>query len=556
MNEWDEILFRALTKDKLSRWLDTLPSTDDIENDIARELTSAYPLVPLGRTAEHATFNITEEERTHTHILGLPGQGKSKLLELFMRHDVDRLLKDKSAPGFCLIDSSDFGNTCNKMLRYCREKGFKKIIIIDPNDMRNPVIGKVPAINIFGKLVEREAGMLRYSVSKHEAVAKVRNTLRILWESDGFAMEARINLFLRALTEVLWEANGTLSDLIYFTAKSNEQYESKRKYMIQRLRENDQARVTLEEVFQHMPPHVFQTEFGSTIRRLNPIFEGNLPLFLGSHVDAIDFPKLLGDGWIVLANLDPKSWDLPQQRFLGTLIIQEVISAQYQLVARGRKIPLFLYVDEVGRYATETLSELIDYKRTSNLKLVVAHQRYSQIKNKNVMDGISSSQFKVLFYADPDDRDRMLKTMFYGKMKEKASEAFHDLEVQHAVVKVGKIPPRKIRLLDIGEIAENEDKDLEFKKELYRQPWYKTRAQVIGQMNARFVRSVVHGPSAEYASKRVPEQKTKKSKGTDRKGTVGATRGRAKRKEDPGSAQRNGVPDNPPRRPPLLPDET
>jgi hypothetical protein len=92
------------------------PAAANYRKAVEKKLSSQYPPIVVGYESTFHKFFMLEEERTHTHILGLPGQGKSKLLEFFCRHDIDRLQNEDVAPGFCLIDSSDFGNTFKKVL--------------------------------------------------------------------------------------------------------------------------------------------------------------------------------------------------------------------------------------------------------------------------------------------------------------------------------------------------------------------------------------------------------------------------------------------------------
>jgi hypothetical protein len=67
-----DALFRSLTGEKFDSWKLALPKPEDVTNDVIRELGTNHPLVPVGHTAEYATFNITEEERRLLDVADVP----------------------------------------------------------------------------------------------------------------------------------------------------------------------------------------------------------------------------------------------------------------------------------------------------------------------------------------------------------------------------------------------------------------------------------------------------------------------------------------------------
>lgn len=75
-----------------------------------------YDLRLLG-TGEKEVWISEEERSANFHILGEPEQGKSKFLEYHIRKDIDM------GNGLCLLDPSDKGDTCRKILAYCAQKG-------------------------------------------------------------------------------------------------------------------------------------------------------------------------------------------------------------------------------------------------------------------------------------------------------------------------------------------------------------------------------------------------------------------------------------------------
>src|SRR5688500_7420679 len=117
--------FKLIVNESLEEFT-ALPSFSNTLGEQIKMLSSNYPLRLLGRSRD-GEVDISEEEReANYHIIGAPGEGKSRFLEYNIRRDIDQ------GNGLCLLDPSDFGDTCYKVLRYCASKGHKKVVLIDP----------------------------------------------------------------------------------------------------------------------------------------------------------------------------------------------------------------------------------------------------------------------------------------------------------------------------------------------------------------------------------------------------------------------------------------
>lgn len=455
----------------------TRPTAAQVVKQHLKRQGSQFPLRVLG-WASDGNVTLAEEERTHTHVIGLPDSGKSKFLELLIRGDIDNLVSGRSKAGLCLVDSSDFGNTYYKVLKYCAKVGYEKVCLIDPNDFLAPGFGKFPVIN-----------PIRYDAPVSVITGTMLEMMRILWEGEDFSRTAKIQDYLSAVIALLHKSGSTLYDAKYFFSRKMDFYNYRRAALLSKIRnaQFDDNALTIEDIF-GSSDSTFRNDFASTVRRLRPVLTVEpLNLMIGSNQSPLNFQKMLSDGWIILANLDPQIWDVPQQRFLGTLIINEIIHASYRLIQRGRNIPFYLYIDEVGRYATRTLADVMNYKRTSRIQLIMAHQDMTQIKNAEVLAAVRNARIKVMFYVERDDRDKLVRQMYGGEVPlDQVSYELSGLKKQEAVIKIGALPPRKTRLVDLPDI-ELSDKRLEaFKKKLYQQPWYKNKREIYDEINARF----------------------------------------------------------------------
>jgi len=520
MDEFD-VLFKMRT----GKTLDELTRISSPEETIARkrkEVQSRFPLRGIG-WASDGFATLAEEERGHTHILGLPGQGKSKFLELLIRGDIDNLVARRSKAGLCLIDSSDFGNTYYKILRYCVQVGYQKVCLIDPNDLFKAEFGKVATIN-----------PIHYRAPVDVVAENVLEVMRILWDADNWTQTAKIQDYLEAVLAILHETEATLFEARYFRSrKRNDLYIQKRDEILSRIRyrQFSDAATIIDEVFSYND-NLFVNEFGSTMRRLRPLFSKTLSLITGSNASPLNFQTMIAEGWVILCNLDPLIWGVPQQKFLGTLVINELIYATYRLKAAGREIPYYLYIDEVGRYATRMLADVISYKRTSRIQLIMAHQDFSQIKNAEVLAAVRNAPIKVLFYVERDDREKVVRQMFGGDVPlNQAVWEVGKLQKQEAYIRVGKQNPRKTLIKNLPDPNVSDARVNAFKRQIYQNDWYRTKREIYDEINARFKPT----QSSSVLKKR-----------HSAKGPVEATRGRRGKGKDSDGAAARTVSDNRP----------
>src|SRR5437870_5051053 len=165
-------------------------TAEEIIQKRLRKQKSQYPLRSLGMGSEGHLFLSEEERESHMHVIGTTGEGKSKFLEHLIRGDIDL------GNGLTLLDPSDRGDTVYKVLRYCLQRGHKKVLLIDPH--HRYAFGKIPKLNPF-KSSYRDAN-----------ISNVMDTIRVLFNTKDAAEIPRINRYLPALLSVLLNAEMSL----------------------------------------------------------------------------------------------------------------------------------------------------------------------------------------------------------------------------------------------------------------------------------------------------------------------------------------------------------
>jgi len=341
-----------------------------------------------------------------------------------------------------------------KVLAYCAKKKHKKVLVIDPH--HRYLYNKIAPINPLGKY-------------KEASIANLQDTFRVLFNVRDAAETARIQRYLTAIISVLWNAKATLADSLYFTEPG---YIYQRVKILEQSDESDRHRLALEEVFKSRA--MYLNELQSTVRRLEPLFHPTLSTML-SHTEGIDFARLIADRWVILVNLySGFGFEPIHTRLLGTLIINEIISAIDRLRSGSWRGVYYLYLDEAGRYANRNLADLLAYKRKSGLRVVLAHQYWRQFEDPHISDAVKQlCKIKVAFFQ-PDAQERMetVRAMYGGELKDRdVSYALSNLRKQHCVIKKPKQAPMLVRVPDVPDIQVNLKPYLE---EIYKNPIYKS----------------------------------------------------------------------------------
>lgn len=404
---------------------------DDSIDRIFKASQTRYKLRLLGK-GEREVW-ITEEERyVNFHILGAPGEGKSKFLEYEIRQDID------NGNGLCLLDPSDKGDTVKSVLDYCASIGYEKVILIDPSLSKE--YGRIPCI----------APLNPKSVDR--SVDGVMEALEILFKADYAAMR-RVRRYLSALLRVLARQGLTLNETQYFSDYHLDVQQR------QAILKGDRDSHTIRNLFRS--EYKFDTHFSSTVNILDVLWREPLKSILGNK-EGIDFLRAVGDGWVILVNLSSYAMTDEQAELLGVIIISQIIQAVDVLVNSRRntwKGRFYLYIDEAGFFATPQIKYILQKKRKSGLVMYLAHHDYLQFKGKEeVLSAIEGSARIKLMFNTPghDDRMRMIKALGYGGNipPSLASYANSDLPKQYAVIKKNKEAPVRIRIPNVEPVPQ------------------------------------------------------------------------------------------------------
>jgi len=498
-------LENQILKNITGKTLDELTRIETFEEVAEREIKIALEadgndneVFPIGYKVEDGSpVFISDAERANSHmaIIGAPRQGKSRLIELLVRHDIDRLRDDQKrriSPkkarsfGLCVIDPTSRGGTINNILAYCAQVGFKKVLVVDP--YRYHTHNVVPVINPFGKEKTHWGSSTDYLV----------DAFRVLYEVPDPSLTSYITNYLSFLFSTFHYADLTVDELLYFTSPKEEKIEELAE--IAMMRERIVARVRqvmnaenfpgdLREIAKTQLGNVqfalsnipnFRQEWGSTARRINTLVTNRYLKLIFGHRDGIDFEQLVTDGWVILVNVATgKGLGILQSRLLATVIINEIIGALERVYENGYRKHYNLYIDEAGQYTTYELANVLEYKRHLGISAVLAHQHLGQLENDRIRGAIMNcTDLKCSFHvADPTEREKVVKMMGYGGQLH-PDDVAHNLygqKKQEMILQLPKRPPVWVKVPEVPNATGNVERFLD---QLFKDNHYLTHSQI------------------------------------------------------------------------------
>jgi hypothetical protein len=435
----------------------------------------------------------------HTHIIGSGGQGKSSMLVYHMIHDIE------AGNGFCFLDPSWQGNTMKKVLAYCEEIGFNKVIVIDPHD--HYLYHRIVPLNPFTKY-------------KEEAVAKTMAIIQALFGMKDMADYLRIERYYASLVAVLHNAGMTMDEAFYFTSYEESLRPARDVLLnLSRLKahqdqeDHDLDGTTIRGAFKSLT--VYNQIFGSTINRLTPFFHKTLRLMFGTR-DRLNWPELIDKGWIVLVNLHTGgSIRQLHARLLGTAVLGEILDAFNRLGRHDWKGRFYVYVDECGQFINEQVIDFLYHKRQAGLSMILAHQVKAQFPTPDAKSAVDGQTYIKIAFHQPDtkDREETAKAMYYGRLDQEAKDALVHLKKQQAAIKIGKDDPQFIWIPDLPKFPDKPSK--EFMTELYSIPVYQDDSEIIHDQKNRIYENSVYYPTQQTngipRENNLPPKKTSKT---------------------------------------------
>jgi len=408
---------------------------------IALPFLSRKEDVKLGRTGPFfffPTFRLSERERsTHMYMLGITGQGKSKLLEHLLVQDI------LAGRGCGLLDPHtdlvrDLIASLHRSNFFQAKKNCERILYFDPS--------RQDAVIPFNVLVSANTP---YQTAVHLIEAFRRTWPESLREAPRFT-----NILLASLL-VLIENRLTLAELPRFL--SDKKF---REPLLEKMSDEEVVAVFHDRLdrWGKEQPLILESILNKVSAfTLNP----TLRRILGQRENALNFRQIMDEGKVLLIDLG--RCDGETRRLLGSLIvtgIEQAALARKDEPARTRR-PFYFYIDEFQDFSANegsaiTLAQILSESRKFGLHLTLAHQTLGQMDNAHLISALGNVGVKIVFAVDRTDAEVMVKKLFaVGServkhvvpdevQQEKSHPIFYSLqeEWEEAIQEIQNLSPR------------------------------------------------------------------------------------------------------------------
>jgi hypothetical protein len=290
--------------------------------------------------------------RQHVYLIGKTGSGKTTLLRnMIVQHIA-------LGHGVGLIDPH--GDLAEELLGQIPQHRTDSLTYFDPSDLEFPI-----PLNLLANIPKDE---------RHLVASGIVGSFKSIWrESWGPRMEYILYNALAALLDCpntsLLGLNRLLTDAEYRAWVVRQTKDP----FIKEFWEHEFA--SYEPRFQREAIAPIQNKIGQFL--LTPVIRN----ILGQVKCRINFPFMMDDQWIFIANLSKGKLGPDKANLLGSLLV-----TQFQLAAMRRasqpeheRRDFYLFIDEFQNFTTDAFASLLAEARKYRLCLTLSHQYVEQI---------------------------------------------------------------------------------------------------------------------------------------------------------------------------------
>jgi type IV secretory pathway TraG/TraD family ATPase VirD4 len=272
-----------------------------------------------------------DDRKTHMHVIGSSGSGKSKFLEWMIRGDL------RNRQGFCLLDPH--GTLYSDVVNYCAQ--FPATM---PNDivLLNLSAGdKVVGFNPFQKVSASSV-----SVQVDRRIAATMHA----WGVEGTDQTPTLERTLRLIYTVMLDQNLALPQIQHLIDFNSRQV---RAQLVDRLQTPLIQREWRE--LQQLKAKEWRDEILSAKNRLFRFLTSPaLTRFMGLPDRTLDLQAMMDEGKVLLVNLAPSD-ELSEEnaRVFGALMVNEFFECarrRQKDAAGSDPKPYYLYMDEFQKF--------------------------------------------------------------------------------------------------------------------------------------------------------------------------------------------------------------
>lgn len=344
--------------------------------------------IAIGSSGGASKFLPLDVLKTHLHVVGLTGTGKSFFLELLAR-ELMHLGK-----GFCLIDPLGF--LYDSLVNYVAHhpEHAERVVFFNPGAPSDLVVGYNPF------RFEREQG------DRSAFVKALAMSLIKVFETDPSVAQRLRNTLQHALTPTV-EAALTPYELMYFVTHDT----SVRNRIV--AQSGDAIARDFWKRFDSLPIRSQEELLGSLENRILEFARLEMvKATLGQTQRVLDIPDIIEHNKILLIRLAETTWLSQSDGYIiGTLLVNDLhhhAMKRSQAVAAAR--PFYLIIDEFQHFLTPDAARGLATWRQKGMHMVLAHQHLKQLVSKHldppelILDAVmSNARNKMIFATYPTD---------------------------------------------------------------------------------------------------------------------------------------------------------
>ncbi len=337
-----------------------------------------------------------EDRRTHCHVIGSSGSGKSKYLEAVLRQDLC------AGHGFCLLDPH--GTLYEDLAAFCAHRVLDREIIYLNLSAPDVIVNfnpfePAPKGDVSVQVDQRVTAVMHsWGVKDTDQTPTLARTLRLVF---SVMLERHLGL-------------QQVQHLIDFNAREI------RGNLIEQLGTPLIQKEWRE--LQAMKAKEWRDETLSARNRLWKFLTSTtLCRFMGLPGRTINLSEVMNQGKVLLVNLAPSDYlSKDNARAFGALLVNEFFehALRRKRDAAGRPPePYFLVMDEFQSFLSVDIADMLDQVRKFGLFLTLAHQRFGQL-DENIIDAVlTNCRIKACFGGLPANSARLMaEELFIGKL--------------------------------------------------------------------------------------------------------------------------------------------
>lgn len=292
------------------------------------------------------------DRRRHLYVVGKSGTGKSCLLQLLVKSDIER------GYGCAVLDPH--GDLVDDILKLVPKHRVKDVVIFDPSDTAfppcfNPLSGVKPEL-------------------RTRLVLSFLDSFKRLFSSDW--TDKTDHVMRHAILALISVPGANLQSLVQIL--TDDEY---RKGVVLQASDESVKRFWLME-YAARRKELEEGPVARVVNRLNALLTTeSIRNILAQPYNHFDFRACMDARKIVLLRISKGSLGATAASLLGSLLIWKMFEAAMSRadVLEEKRQEFFFYVDEFQNFATESFDEILSESRKYGLSLTMAHQYIGQL---------------------------------------------------------------------------------------------------------------------------------------------------------------------------------